>query len=360
MATKKLYNTIDRRILKDQIAHSNVKRVTISFYKYWPIRNVPFFRNYLYDNWSELDVLGRIYVAGEGINAQLNVPEENFERFVAHLYSISILDGVRLNIAVQQSNKSFFKLIIKQRKKIVADGIDDPTFDPSNTGVHLGAEAFNELTSKPDTILVDMRNHYESEVGHFKGAICPDADTFREEIVMVEKMLEGKQDKNIVMYCTGGIRCEKASAYLKYRGFPNVHQLEGGIIKYARDVKSAGLENKFLGVNFVFDERMAERISGDVIGHCHQCGEPHDLHKNCRNEACHILFIQCPKCAAAFEDCCSDECRHVANLPEEEQRALRKQKRPVRNIYRKGRGEQLRFKAGTEIQPVHTEDVSPS
>ena len=341
---KKLYNTVDRRVLKDLILQSPERRLTVSFYKYYHIGNPQLFRDYLFIHWEALGVLGRTYISREGINAQISVPENGFEAFRDHLFSISFLDGVRLNTAVQDEGKSFFKLKLKLRDKIVADGIEDPTFDSSNTGMHLDAEAFNRLTAKDDTILIDMRNHYESEVGHFKNAILPDVDTFREEIAVVEKMLEGKNDKNIVMYCTGGIRCEKASAYLKHKGFEHVHQLEGGIIKYAHDVRKQGLENKFVGVNFVFDERLAERISDDVIAQCHQCGEPYDHHTNCVNEACHILFIQCEKCRDEYLNCCSEECKCIVQLPLEEQRALRKGKVPVRNVFKKGRSEKLVFK----------------
>lgn len=341
---KKLYNTVDRRVLKDLIMQSPEKRLTVSFYKYHTIDNPTLFRDFLFIHWEALGVLGRTYISREGINAQISVPESRFEEFRDHLFSISFLDNVRLNTAVQDEGKSFFKLKLKLRNKIVADGIDDPTFDPSNTGVHLDAKAFNELTAKDDTILIDMRNHYESEVGHFKNALLPDVDTFREEIAVVEKLLAGKNDKNIVMYCTGGIRCEKASAYLKHKGFENVHQLEGGIIKYAHDVKAQALENKFIGVNFVFDERLAERISEDVIAQCHQCGDPFDLHTNCVNEACHILFIQCEKCRSEYLNCCSEECRDISRLPLEEQRELRKGKKPVRNVFKKGRSEKLVFK----------------
>lgn len=334
---KRLYNLVDKKVLKEQMAKDVRPRMTISFYKYHPIPSPSFFRDYLFIHWSDMGVLGRTYIAKEGINAQISVPEENFISFKEHLYGIDFLNDLRLNVAVEDDGKSFFKLKMKLRNKIVADGIDDPTFNPSNTGIHLKAAEFNELTAKPDTILIDMRNHYESEVGYFKNAILPDADTFREEIEMVEKMLDGKNDSNIVMYCTGGIRCEKASAYLKHKGFPNVHQLEGGIIKYAHDVKKAGLENRFRGVNFVFDERMAERISDEVVAHCHQCGNPFDIHTNCVNEACHILFIQCDECKERYENCCSEECQSVIHLPEEEQRALRKEKMQFRNVFRKGR-----------------------
>jgi UPF0176 protein len=341
---KKLYNTIDRKVLKEKFLSSQENRTTISFYKYCQIRNPAFFRDFLFIHWSELGVLGRTYVSSEGINAQISIPTSNVEAFVAKLEEISFLKGVRINYAVDSGNKSFYQLKIKLRSKIVADGIEDPTFNPANTGVHLDAAAFNDLTASPETILIDMRNHYESEVGHFKNAILPDADTFRDEIAMVEEMLKGQEDKKIVMYCTGGIRCEKASAYLKHKGFPHVHQLEGGIIKYARDVKEQGLENRFLGVNFVFDERLAERISDDVIARCHQCGSPFDHHTNCANQGCHILFIQCDSCKEKYENCCSEECVNIIHLPEETQRQLRKNAKAERNVFNKGRSEKLLFK----------------
>jgi len=350
---KKLYNTVDKKVLKERIAQTAEPRRTVSFYKYHPILNPSFFRDYLYLHWEKLGVLGRTYIASEGINAQLSVPDLNFDAFRNHLFSISFLDGVRLNLAVEDDSKSFYALKVRLRKKIVADGIEDPSFNPSNTGVHLGAEEFNQLTAQEDTILIDMRNHYESEVGQFEGAVCPDADTFREEISMVEEMLQGQEDKNIVMYCTGGIRCEKASAYLKHRGFPNVHQLEGGIIKYGRDVQTRGLENRFKGVNFVFDERLAERISEDVIASCHQCGQPFDHHTNCVNEGCHLLFIQCDSCKTNYENCCSSECQEIIHLPEEEQRARRKGRPAGRNVFRKGRSEKLLFKVdGAKVIPL--------
>jgi len=336
---------VDRKVLKELVESTPIQRITVSFYKYHPIKNPAFFRDFLFINWSQIGVLGRTYVAAEGINAQISVPEAEFDAFKSQLYDISFLDGVRLNTAFENSDKSFIKLKIKLRNKIVADGIEDPLFNPSNTGKHLNAAEFNEITDRPDTILIDMRNHYESEVGHFENAILPDVDTFREEISLVEEMLKGKEEKNIVMYCTGGIRCEKASAYLKHKGFPNVHQLEGGIIKYAHDAKSQKLPNKFKGVNFVFDERLAERISDDIIARCHQCGAPFDHHTNCVNEACHILFIQCDNCKIKYENCCSIECQEVIRLPLDVQKELRKGKVPGRNVFKKGRGENLLFKS---------------
>lgn len=340
---KKLYNDIDRKVLKEQMARSSEARLTLSFYKYWNLLNPSFFRDFLFIRWSELGVLGRTYVSYEGINSQISIPASRIDEFQEMMNEVDFLAGVRLNMAVEDDSKSFFKLIIKVRDKIVADGLNDDDFDVTDCGKHLTAEEFNEITDKKDTILIDMRNHYESEVGHFEGAICPDVDTFREEISYVEGILENKQDQNIVMYCTGGIRCEKASAWFKHRGFTNMHQLEGGIIEYTRRAKEEGLQNKFRGKNFVFDERMGERISEEIIAHCHQCGEPSDDHTNCVNEACHVLFIQCQSCNTKFENCCSQECQDIIHLPEEKQRELRSGKLTKRNVFRKGRSEKLSY-----------------
>ena len=311
-------------------------RTTVSFYKYHQIEDPQGFRDRLFARWNELNVLGRTYIASEGINAQISVPTENFETFVEDLFTIDFLAGIRLNTAVDEG-KSFYALKVKLRNKIVADGIEDPYFDPSNTGKYLNAEDWNKQLSDPNTVVVDMRNHYESEVGHFEGAICPDVDTFREELQVVEDILQNDKDKRVLMYCTGGIRCEKASAYMKHKGFENVYHLEGGIIKYARDAKANDLDIKFKGVNFVFDERLAERISDEVIATCHQCGESFDHHTNCLNLGCHILFIQCNSCKEKYENCCSEECQNITHLSEEEQKELRKKTPVVRNVYKKGR-----------------------
>ena len=351
-----LYNTLSAEERKALIAESGEDRLTISFYKYAHIGNPQIFRNHLFINWNELDVLGRIYVAKEGLNAQLSVPATNFEVFKTHLDSITFLENVRLNIAIEQDNMSFLKLKVKVRDKIVADGLNDDTFNVTDKGVHLRAKAFNEIIEQKDTVLVDMRNHYESEIGHFKNAVTPDVDTFRDSLDIIEEDLaEHKQDKNLVMYCTGGIRCEKASAYFKHKGFKNVYQLEGGIIEYTRQVRSQGLENKFLGKNFVFDHRRSERISDEVIAQCHQCGAACDTHVNCANEACHLLFIQCPDCAEKMNNCCSDDCKTVIALPYEEQKALRRGKVASNKIFKKGRSSVLKFKKRPAPRMVPTE-----
>ncbi len=337
-----LHNRIDRKILKQQIEASTEERVTLSFYQYAHIGNPHIFRDHLYLHWSEVGVLGRVYVAQEGINAQISVPKNQFDQFQEQLSTITFLENVRLNIAVDDDGKSFYKLKIQVKKKIVADGLNDTTFDVTDKGLHLQAEDFNKLADSPDTVIVDMRNHYESEVGHFENAILPDVDSFREALPEVEHILQEHRDKNIVMYCTGGIRCEKASAYFKHKGFERVYQLEGGIIHYARQVEEKGLSNKFRGKNFVFDERLGERISEEIISQCHQCGAPCDTHTNCQNEACHLLFIQCDSCAKQYDGCCTSECQEFIQLPEEEQRELRKTNQQKRNVFKKGRSEHLK------------------
>ena len=338
-----LYNTLSAQERAALIDSAGEERLTLSFYAYAQIGNPQLLRDHLFISWNALEVLGRIYVATEGINAQLSVPAPNFDAFKNHIDSIDFLHNVRLNVAVEQDNKSFLKLTVKVRNKIVADGLEDQSFDVTNIGVHVNASAFNALAEKEDTIVVDMRNHYESEIGHFEGAITPDVDTFRDSLPIIEKDLsEHKEDKNLVMYCTGGIRCEKASAYFKHKGFKNVYQLEGGIIEYAKQVKNQGLKNKFIGKNFVFDERRSEAISDDVIASCHQCGSACDEHINCANEGCHLLFIQCPSCAEKFDNCCSSDCAAIIALPEEEQKAMRKGKHNSNKIFKKGRAHHLK------------------
>lgn len=312
-------------------------RTTVSFYHYFPVADPQQFRDELYRNLEQLSVYGRIYVAHEGINAQISVPSSRFEAMKTCLYSTPALNGIRLNIAVDDDGKSFWVLKVKVREKIVADGISDPAFDMQNRGKYVNAEQFNVLTDDPDTIVVDMRNHYEFEVGHFEQAIEVPSDTFKEQLPMAADMLREAKEKNIIMYCTGGIRCEKASAYMLHKGFKNVFHLEGGIINYANQVKEKGLPSKFHGKNFVFDNRLGERITEEIIARCHQCGKPADTHVNCVNEGCHLLFIQCDECRQKWEGCCSKDCQDFIHLPEAQQKERRKGIDKGRNVFNKSR-----------------------
>lgn len=341
-----LWNKLSKEELEAQLREKGMTFVTISFYQYAKIEDPQSFRDQLFQMWSNFEVVGRTYVASEGINAQMSVPVKNLDQFRKELYEIDFLNEIRLNIAIEEESAEFpfLKLKVKVRKKILADGLEDESFDVTQKGKHLSAKEFNDLTNDPETILIDFRNHYESEVGHFKGAITPDVDTFRDSLPLIEETyLKGNEDKNLVMYCTGGIRCEKASAWFKHRGFDKVHQLEGGIINYANQCMEEGIDNKYVGKNFVFDERRGERITDDVISVCHQCGEPADDHTNCVNQACHLLFIQCDSCKEKMENCCTPECQEVIHLSEEEQKEVRKKTAVSNKIFKKGRSEKLPF-----------------
>lgn len=338
-----LHNRISNEELKRRLYEETEPRTTVSFYQYFYIAEPQAFRDKLFIEFEALKVFGRIYIANEGINAQMSVPTSNFGAFKEALYAADpALNGIRLNVAVDDDGKSFWVLRMKVREKIVADGIDDPTFDMANKGKYLKAAEANEMMAKPDTIIVDMRNHYEFEVGHFEKAIEVPSDTFRQQLPMAAKMLVDKKDQNIVMYCTGGIRCEKASAYMLHQGFQNVYHIEGGIIEYTNKAKEEGLPLMFKGKNFVFDERLGERITDDVIAECHQCGSKADTHTNCKNEGCHLLFIQCPECAAKYEGCCSEPCQDTLKMTPEERAELRKGKDNGQMIFSKSKDHPLR------------------
>lgn len=308
-----LHNIHDKETLQKLLDAETFKRTTLSFYRYTIIDDPQRFRDELYKGFYELGVLGRTYVAKEGFNAQISVPEHNHDKLVAFFNSYTQTKNLRINIAVDDG-KSFYKLIVRVRPRLVNDGLYENTYDLQNIGKHLTPDEFNEAMEKKDSIVVDMRNHYESEVGHFENALLPQADTFREELPQVLAMLKGKEEKKILLYCTGGIRCEKASAFLKHHGFNDVNQLYGGVIYYANDVNRKHVYSKFRGKNFVFDARLGERVSTDILSSCHTCGTKSDNHVNCANDQCHRLFIQCDSCAEELEGCCSKECRDYNRL----------------------------------------------
>lgn len=338
---KNLHNCIDKNVLKEQAKknHWNNRR-TCSFYRYVELENVPRLRDELYLALDKIGVLGRIYLAKEGINAQISYPKQSKNLLLAVLEQFSLFSGVRLNESIEEPSFSFCKLVIKVREKIVADGLNENDFDLANVGQKVKAKEFNELVEdERETILLDVRNHYETEVGRMRQAVLFDGETFRELLPQMKEYLEksNSREKNVVMYCTGGIRCEKASAYLIKNGFKRVFMLDGGIVNYVHQTKKENLANHFVGKNFVFDERLGERVSEEIIAFCHQCGTPCDDHDNCRNDDCHLLFIQCRNCREKMNGCCSENCKKISLLPIEEQRALRrgKPKKACQNVYRK-------------------------
>lgn len=320
-----------RKEKKEAVKHDGIARTTLSFYRYVRIENPEKMRDELELRLGALGCLGRIYVAHEGINAQLCVPRQYWDQFDAYIKSKPEFVGMPYKIAVEEGDmSSFYKLTIKVKEKIVADGLDDQSFDVTNTGAYLSAKEFNEYLDDPDAVVVDMRNAYESEIGHFQGAVLPQVDTFREELQVVPELLRVHKNKKIALYCTGGIRCEKASAWLKHNGFSDVRHLRGGIIDYKHQIEREGLQNKFVGKNFVFDERLGERIGEEVISYCHLCAkEKSDTHYHCKNQACHVLFLCCEQCFEKKKGYCSYRCMAFDVLP------TAVKKRLTRNIHKK-------------------------
>ena len=318
-----LYNKKNIKVLKKELKNENFKRITISFYKYVFVEDTSSFRNNLFIKLNNLNVLGRIYISVEGINAQINIPEHYYDDFISLILSFGFLGKVNFKKAIIEGN-SFYKLTIKVRKELVAYGIPKDSYDMNKVGKHLNADQYNQAIKNPESIIVDMRNYYESEIGRFENAIIPNVETSKELLPEVKRVLKGKEKKQVLLYCTGGIRGEKASSYLIKNGFKDVNQLSGGIIQYAHEVREKKIKSLFIGKNFVFDNRLGERVTGDIIAKCHICGESCDSHTDCKNDACHILFIQCDSCRVILDGCCSNECKEFSKLPLEKQKKLRK------------------------------------
>ena len=320
---KHLFNRIDKEDLKLALSRETFDRMTASFYHYVNLLSPDDLRDQLYIKWNQMGVFGRVYIASEGINAQVSIPEHNWVKFSRYLDSIPEFKGISIKRALQEGS-SFYKLKIKVRNELVAYGVSEELYDMDRVGKHLSAEEYNFAIDRTDSVVVDMRNYYESEIGHFDNALIPNVETSKELLPEVKRLLRGKENDKILLYCTGGIRCEKASSYLLYNGFKDVNQLQGGIIQYAHDIKKKGIDSKFKGKNFVFDDRLGERVTDDIISSCHLCGDPCDDHTDCKNDACHILFIQCEKCNESLNGCCSKECMDFASLPIDDQKVLRK------------------------------------
>ena len=330
---KRLYNKKSKEELVNDLKAESFKRITCSFYKYNEIKNPLKFRDDIYSYLDLLNIFGRVYIAPEGINAQISVPDYYWNKFIKGIQNFQFLKNVPIKKALSD-DISFFKLVVKQKKEIVAYGLVDDLYDMNEVGEYLNAEQFNKAIDKENTAVIDMRNFYETEVGRFKNAEIPQVEKSKDLLPEVRRMLNGREDHKVLLYCTGGIRCEKASSFLIKSGIKNVKQLQGGIIQYAHEIRKKDIDSKFIGKNFVFDARLGERITKDIIANCHLCGSPSDNHRDCNNDTCHILFIQCKKCEEKLSGCCSHECMDFASLPISKQKELRKDpKRVIKKRY---------------------------
>ncbi len=324
-----LYNKKNKNDLRLELQKEDFKRITISFYRYVNLTDIDLLRDELYIEWRSLNILGRVYIATEGINAQLSIPEKKIDLFINKLYSRTYFNNIEIKKAVEEG-ESFYKLIIKVKNEIVAYKIPKNQYNMKTVGKHLNYLDFNKAIDNGATI-VDVRNYYEAEVGKFENAIIPDIDRSEDLLPEIKRLLKGQEQNKILMYCTGGIRCEKASSYLIKNGFKDVNQLDGGIVKYANEIKKNNIKSKFIGKNFVFDSRLGENVTNDIISNCHQCNHRSNNHTNCENSACHILFIQCKKCSKKYLGCCSNKCLSYIQLDKEEQVDLIKNKNIIFN-----------------------------
>jgi len=278
----------------------------LAFYALTPVENphmeVKRWKRFL----KEIDAMGRIYINEDGVNSQMSVSEADADKF----YEWFLNDYPDTEIKVHHlSDHAFPKMTVKYREQLAA--MDRP-FDLTKGGEHVSSEKWAQMIAErdEDTVILDVRNDYEWDVGHFEGAERPELKTFREFPKLAEDLAKKRDLKKtkVMMYCTGGIRCELYSCLMKDEGFENVYQLDGGIIKY-------GLEQgnkEWKGNLFVFDDRLVVPISetekNEVISTCHHCNTKIDTYYNCANMDCNDLFLSCLNCAEEMKGCCSSKC----------------------------------------------------
>ena len=275
----------------------------ILFYKYVLIESPQTFRAEHLTVCNEIGLKGRILVAKEGINGSVSGTQEQTEQYKSFICSDSRFADIIFKEETGISNP-FKKMAVKVKKEIVNFGVD---VNLNNTGEHITPKEFLDIYNLHDDVLiVDVRNEYESHVGKFKGATTLHIQTFREFPQKALEILGEKKDKKIVMYCTGGIRCEKASAYLKENGFKDVSQLNGGILTFGKEFPDSVWEGKC----FVFDKRMTSSVNKEErpITNCELCDVPCDLYKNCANTNCDKYCIVCISCEQKLGGCCSQTC----------------------------------------------------
>jgi len=275
---------------------------TISFYKYVPVKNPQVLHNFIRTNCSNLDILGRILIGKEGINCAVSGKKENIEKFKQILMRNALFPDLTFR-EQESSSKTHHKLVIKVRKEICVFGKE---VNLENKGEHLSPEELKKwYDNNEEFYIVDARNDYEYKIGKFRNAIELPIKNFR-EFHKATEVLEPLKDKKVVLYCTGGIRCEKASAYMKEQGFNNVYQVEGGIINYVNKIPK---NNEWEGGLFVFDDRLVSDL-GKPITECKHCQEDCELYVNCHNLDCDKLTLMCTSCQEKMNKTCSEECKN--------------------------------------------------
>jgi len=301
------------------------------YYKYVHIKNPEEFTAEHLAFCKELGVKGRIIIAEEGINGTLSGTKEQTDAYMTELRKDPRFTDIFFKI--DEADKHTFKKIFVRHKKEIVTWRFDEDIDPNETtGKYLSPKEFYEHLQRDDVIVIDGRNDYEYELGHFRGAIRPGVKTSREFPEWIRENLGQYKDKKVITYCTGGIRCEKLSGFLIKEGFRDVAQLHGGIVTYGKDPEVQG--RLFDGKCYVFDERISvpiNRTEEDVIiSTCKHCGTPSDRYVNCANPWCNVQHFCCEACEDEHKRSCSPECaEHKDNRYVKEQLAKQEAKAAV-------------------------------
>jgi len=302
--------------------------IILLFYKYVVLSEPEAILEWQQTLCKSLDLRGRIILAKEGINGTVGGTKEATDAYIAAMEQHPLFDKIDFKTA-PGGNDHFPRMRIVIKNEIVNLGLDTQKVSVKDTGTHLTPEQAHQLMNEApeNLVILDARNNYESRIGTFKGSLTPDIDTFREFPDYVDHNLEAFKDKKVLMHCTGGIRCERASAYLKQKGIAQeVYQIEGGIHRYIEKFP----DGHFRGSNYVFDARIAQRVNEDVLGNCDLCNVACDYYVNCVNAQCNNQFLACKQCRKTYKECCSTLC---CDLVESGQTTLRKKPlRPPLNV----------------------------
>lgn len=284
-------------------------RINISLYKYFFIKNPEIIKNKIKYFFCKLKIFGRIYISCEGINIQANILRKYLKIFKEKIFMIhKDLKNVHINIGIDNSRMSFNTLRIKIKKNILSDGLNFRIWNKNFNSIYLDSEKVNDFLLNQKAVFIDIRNNYEHRIGHFKNAILMNTTVFREQLKKIFYYIHEYKKKKIVLYCTGGIRCEKTALWINDHGYKNVYQIKGGIIGYINDCIKKNNSIYFLGKIFVFDLRLREFCIKNILSSCDQCNRKSDYYVNCLNNKCNLLFIQCLFCSKIYQSFCSKKC----------------------------------------------------
>jgi UPF0176 protein len=274
----------------------------ILFYKFTTIDNPEEFSKQHLKYCNKMGLLGKVLVAHEGINGSLSGSRDQIESYKEYMKSQKQFSEISFKEEISTFHP-FKKMVVRVKKEIIRM---DQDLDLEQTGKYITPKELIELySSDEDFIVLDTRNNYESEVGKFKGAITPDIDSFRDFPKALEA-LKDKKSKKIITYCTGGIRCEKATAYMVQQGYKDVYQLKDGILNFCKEYPNTLWEGKC----FVFDQRLLSHVDPEskIISNCSVCEEKSDRYVNCKYPDCDDLIVLCEKCGDMLSECCSQQC----------------------------------------------------